>query len=76
MILTSTQKELITSIQQRLRHGDIKLIAGKTGFSREYVGRALSINHTEFHEDIVKTAVDILNKREQDNQKLLEKLIS
>lgn len=75
MNLTSTEKELLTGIQARLRQGDIKSISEKTGFSREYVSRVLSVNHDVFDKDIVETAVEIINKRQQDTEKLLKKII-
>jgi NACalpha-BTF3-like transcription factor len=75
MNLTSTEKELLTGIQERLRQGDIKLISEKTGFSREHVSRVLSINYDVFDKDIVETAVEIINKRQQDTEKLLKKIL-
>jgi len=74
MALNETQIRLLEMIQAGLRHGDIGIIAGKTSFSREHVGRVLSLSNDDFNEDIVKEAVEIISIREQSTKKLLNKL--
>lgn len=74
MILDKAQIELLNTIQSKLKHGDIDLIATKTGLSRVYVSRVLSPNNDAFHDDIVKIAVEIISKRDQSTKQLLKKL--
>lgn len=68
------QIELLMAIQRRLKYGDIKAIAEVVDFSREYVGKVLSPTSTEFHEDIVSAAVEIIAAREQNTKNLLQKI--
>lgn len=72
--LNSDQIELLEMIQVKLRRRDIKVIAEKTRFSREYVSTVLSPTIRRFNEDIVNAAVEIISKREQNTKQLLKKL--
>lgn len=74
MALNETQIKLLTGIQSNLRRGDINSIAEKTGLTREYVGKALSLSNDYFNEDIVSVAVQIISDREHSAKQLLKKL--
>jgi hypothetical protein len=74
MALNETQIKLLTGIQSNLRRGDINSIAEKTGLTREYVGKALSLSNDYFNEDIVSAAVEIISAREHSTKLLLKKL--
>jgi hypothetical protein len=74
MPLNETQIKLLTGIQSNLRHGDIREIAEKTGLSREYVGKALSLSNDFFNQDIISVAVEIISERERAEKQLLKKL--
>jgi hypothetical protein len=74
MALNDTQLKLLTGIQSNLFRGDIKIISEKTGLTREYVGKVLSLSNDDFNEDIVTAAVGIIAAREQNARQLLKKL--
>jgi hypothetical protein len=75
MRLNDTQIKLLTEIQIGLKHGDINLIAEKSGFSRTSVSRVLSLSFEDFNEEIVKIATIIISQRNENNSKLLKKII-
>lgn len=72
--LSATQIKLLEGIQSNLRRGDINSIAEKTGKTREYVGKVLSLNTDDFNEDIASAAVEIISAREKNAMQLLKKL--
>lgn len=74
MPLTQTQTQVLEKIQANLKRNDIGSIAEKTGLSRVWVSKTLSLAYDDYNEDIVREAVNIINKREQVNKELLKKL--
>lgn len=72
MALTTEQTELLTTIQGKLKRGDISDISDSIGKSREYVSRVLSPFTELYNEDIVAEAVRIIEKRKQGTKKLLK----
>lgn len=74
MRLLKSQIELLKSIRSKSRYGDISSIAEKTGFSKEYVSLVLNPKSERFNEDIIKEAIERINKREQSTKKLLQTL--
>lgn len=74
MNLSNNQKELLQRIREKISKGDIKAIANKTGLTREYVSKVLSLLSDNYNEDIVKEAVNIISIREQNTQKHLNQL--
>lgn len=75
MPLTETQIKILEGIQSNLRRGDISQISKKTGSSRDYVKRVLSLEGDEFDEDIIEETIKLLSER-QKAQKLLLKQIT
>jgi len=73
-MLTQTQIEILTVLQEKLVHGDIKLIAEKMGFSRVHVSNVLKPCSEYFNQDIVDEAVKLVTEREQVNKNTLKKL--
>jgi hypothetical protein len=73
---TQIEQEILEQIQKSLRQGDIKAISKSSGFSRGYVGRALSPSQSAFHENIVEAAIKIITARKQGTIKKFQKLIA
>ena len=64
MELSKKQIKLITTIQNRLQRGDIKELANRTGYTREYVGKCLSTGSNYYNHSITEAAVRLLSKRD------------
>ncbi len=73
-MLTQTQKDVLEAIQGKLIRGDIKVISEATGFTTVYVGNVLSPSNDAFNQEIVDTAVKIVERRDQVNKNHLKKL--
>jgi hypothetical protein len=73
-MLTRTQIEILTVLNKKLVHGDIKSIVDKTGFSRVHVSNVLNPSSENFNQDIVDEAVRLVTEREQVNKNTLKKL--
>lgn len=76
MKLSKTQIEILVNIKSKIRRGDIPIIALKAGKTENYVGMVLNPDSEFFNESIVTEAVNVIAEREQNTQKLLQKLIA
>lgn len=70
--MTITERNTIVEISKRIEHGDLKEISIKSGYSREYVGKALNPEHDMYIEKIVVAAVEYLKEKDEGKKKLLE----
>lgn len=73
-MLSETQTEILKNLKRKLVRGDIGKIAEATGLTTVSVGNTLSLSTDIYNEDVVAEAVRIIEKREQDNEKILKKL--
>ncbi len=72
--MTTSQKRAINKVNENLERGDLKIIAEKTGKRPEYVSRVLNPFNPAYDEAVVAEAVLFVAQREQDRNKILEKL--
>lgn len=74
MKMTKLELELITKISANIKSGDIKKIAGKCGYTREYVGKVLNVSNEIYNQEIVDTAINVINERDQKLKKAIESI--
>lgn len=76
MELSKTQRGLLKNIQRKRKRGDIGFISEKTGLSSAYISLVLNPDEDYWDEKIISEEIELINEREQNTQKLLEKLIA
>lgn len=72
--MTKTQKDVILNLKAKLQHGDILKIAEKSGFSREYVGKALNPENDIYNEKIIDAGIEVINERATKATKQLKEI--
>jgi len=72
--MTTSQIKTVNKINESIEHGDIKVIAEKSGKSREYVGRVLNPFNASYDDEVVAQAILIVAHREQGRKKMLKRL--
>lgn len=72
--MTKLEQELLKTISGQLRRGDIKTIAEKTGYTREYVGMVLNGERDLYNQNIVDAAVTLISTRNKGVSRQLEQI--
>ena len=66
--------DILNKINNQLVRGDITAISKKIGLTKEYVGLVLNPANGHYNVNIVKEAVRIIEFREMETNKLLQRL--
>ncbi len=74
MNLSDNQIQILQTIKSKLKHGDQKEIAQKSGVSESFVARVLNPDNDAYNEEVIHEAVSIIEEREKKEKELLEKL--
>jgi len=72
--MTKLEAELVSKISNNLKSGDIKKVAQKSGYTREYVGKALSPSNEIYNQSIVDSAIEVINERESKVKESLKQI--